>query len=362
MVLWIKKWVLVCLLVTTAQANDPSESRTSLADIELTHILALQDRLFTKGSDWNEEQLTLEAQKVLGRYEVFLVTNPTHLFGHILLAKFLQQVGQKKEAIAFYLKADALNPNIAVVKQQIGNFLAEQGKPREAFPFFLLTTRLSPEEPAYHFELGNFIFIFHDKLSMVDHDENLQLDQLMHESFREATRLEPTNFNYALRFAQSYFDLHEMNPSDALGAWTRLSENFKNRSILEKDYFRLCQARLLIELERFGDANKLIHSVHSSSLEQDKHTLLKKASAGSHLKNKNLPKKASQLSTPQKSNDIRSSILRNFPIDENLQKIKRIAQTLREEKLLKTFEWDVAKAKFLSNGEISLELTTREIP
>ena len=60
---------------------------------------------------------------------------------------FLKEQGNSEDAFSKFWKADQLNPNIAVTKQQIGNFFVENGRIIEAFPFFLQATRLEPEEP-----------------------------------------------------------------------------------------------------------------------------------------------------------------------------------------------------------------------
>ena len=306
-----------------------------------------------------ESQLKKEAQHIVNRYEDFLLHNKDNLYGHLLFAKFLQKVGQSKEAISLFFKADAIDPNLAVVKQQIGNFLVEEGKPTEAFPFFLLTIRLSPNEPAYHYQLGNFIFLFRKELSSVNYEGNLDLNALMHESFKEASCLEPANFDYALRFAQSYFDLEMDHLDEALEVWTKLSDDFGNRSDLEMDYIQLCRARILVSMQKFNDAKRLIQSVRSPSFDQEKKSLLEKASSTSFPLNE---KKSSFILRSDTRPHSFSNAKLSFPSDIQLEKIHRVAQKFREERMLETFRLDVSKAKFLPTEELSLELAPRKKP
>ena len=64
----------------------------------------------------------------------------------------------------YFLEADALNPKIAVVKQQLGNYLIENGYAVDAFPFLVLATSIDPKEPAYHYDLGNYLTHFTKEL------------------------------------------------------------------------------------------------------------------------------------------------------------------------------------------------------
>ena len=151
------------------------------------------------------------------------------------------ELTKKKQTLELFLKADQINPNIVVVKQFIGNFLVEKGKPLEAFPFLLMTTRLSPTEPVYHFDLGNFIFLFQNELEGIENHEKLLA--LMHECFKEAAALEPKNFDYQLRFAQSFFDFnHTMNESAIVAFWEVLPNEFEQDLDDEIDYIKISKA------------------------------------------------------------------------------------------------------------------------
>ena len=79
-----------------------------------------------------------------------------------------ERLGQKEDALPLFLRADQANPNIAVVKQELGNYLVENNQPMEAFPFFLMATRLDPNEPFYHHNLGNFVFLFQEHLTKLN--------------------------------------------------------------------------------------------------------------------------------------------------------------------------------------------------
>ena len=159
----------------------------SLSDLELIKIIERQQRLLKHGKNWSEDELKRQAQEIVSSYESFLLENPNDINALLLFGKFLRQTGLHNSAISLFLKADQINPSIAVVKQELGNFLVEKGSPVEAFSFFLMTTRLAPQEAVYHYNLGNFIYLFQNKLSKIEGSEKLGL--LMHQSFKEATKV-----------------------------------------------------------------------------------------------------------------------------------------------------------------------------
>ena len=57
-------------------------------------------------------------------------SNDTHAL--LLYGKFLRKVGQNEHALSYFLRADSINPKLAVVKQQIANYLVEKQRPVDA--------------------------------------------------------------------------------------------------------------------------------------------------------------------------------------------------------------------------------------
>ena len=113
--------------------NTLHASGESLSDLELSKIIEQQNRLLRHGKDWSEDELTRQAQQIVTSYESYLLENPNDLNALLLFGKFLRKTGLHESAVSLFLQADQINPNIAVVKQEIGNFLVEDGKVVEAF-------------------------------------------------------------------------------------------------------------------------------------------------------------------------------------------------------------------------------------
>ena len=141
---------LVCAIQSIA-AKELNDSSISLSAKRLGDIIQRREIFFKSAQGnaiINEIELTRKAQQLVSSYEAYISENPKDTHALILFGKFLRQMEQKRTEL--FSEADALNPKIAVVKQQLGNYLIENGYAVDAFPFLVLTTSIDPKEPAYH--------------------------------------------------------------------------------------------------------------------------------------------------------------------------------------------------------------------
>lgn len=317
----------------------------------LSQIIDRQERFFINYSSTqlNEKEMTRHAQEIVAEYESYLSQNPSDENALILFGKFLRKVGQEEHAAEYFLEADKINPKLAVVKQQLANFLIEKNRPVDAFPLLILTIQLNPQEAVYHFQLGNFLFLFEKELVSEKIFTNLSAQSFMHRCFFEAKSLQPKNFDFQLRYAQSFFDYPDSNKSRALIAWKQIENNFPDRTTTEKDYFKLCQAKVLLELNRKEDASKLIKTVSSNALKQSKDFLL--------LKVRNSEKANSPTQKKKKKSSFNWNHKNFIPSDPHLERLRKLTGRLIEEKMLSELRSDAIKASYDQSGEIKLELT-----
>ena len=108
------------------------------------------------------DDLERHLNELIFSYRTYLAENPDDLSALILYGKLLRRIGKNDEAFKAFLRADELDPQIAVVKQQIGNHLAETGKGKAALTFTLNAITLEPEVPAYHYALGEILYTFRE--------------------------------------------------------------------------------------------------------------------------------------------------------------------------------------------------------
>ncbi len=316
----------------------------SLADRKLLKIIRHEEQFFSQNQNFinDPKELNRKAQDLVSLYESYLAENPNDTNALILFGKFLNKVGQKSHAIGFFLKADTLNPKLAVVKQQIGNFLVENDKPLEALPFFTSAIQIDPLVPDYHFHLGNFLHIYKEKISISQILGQKSVELFSHECFAKAAEKRPTSFEYRLRFAQSFFDYSESDRNNAILVWDQIMSDF-NSSLKkpEVDYIKLCKARIMLDLNQNEKAGLLVREVSTKALVKSKKELLD--SINKKPKNPNSDKE----SKGDKTGNIGIS---NY--DPHIARLKLITEKLMEEKLIKQLHADHIRANQESSGEI----------
>jgi tetratricopeptide (TPR) repeat protein len=184
----------------------------------------------------------------------------------------LGKVGMTREAVGILLKANKLDPNIPVVKNEIARHLAEDGKLVEALPWLTAAIDLEPSEPLYHYHLGMLLAEGRDDFIRTGQFTRQALDKTMFDAFQRAAELAPDNTAYNYRAAEAYYDLETPRWEDALKAWGRLEERAKPG--IEQQTIRLQAANVLIKMGKLDHARALLASVTESVLAKQKQTLL----------------------------------------------------------------------------------------
>ena len=320
-----------------------------------------REQLFLKNSSspnkpLSEQELTRRAQQILSAYESYLEDNPRDVNGLILYGKFLRRMGQPRHATGLFLEADKIDPRLAVVKQNIANYLVEEGRLADALPFLLKAVELEPKEPVYHHQLGTFLFLFKEDLLSLGIASVQTNDRNMHEAFRSASKLATDNFEYKLRYAQSFFDISDPDWNEALDVWQDLRKQARGRPTSEREYLALGEARAMAQLGRGKEAATILKIITSPSLRATRESFIQELE-NSDSKEKTLREKE----TAPKKLDNRNTQLSPLPsklIDDNLRRLRHVSSRLEEEKLLRDLQADALRADYDNNGQVRLRLTS----
>lgn len=262
----------VCCLMLPLRAAES----TSLAEQNFKRIAEKQRELFAEaakqGDKLDEAGFKAKAQELVHDYEIFLRGNPKHAAGHAAYGYLLGKVGMRQEAAAILLKANQLDPDIALVKNQLGNHLAEEGRPREAVNYFLAAIKLEPNEPLYHYQLGTLLAEARDDFLKGGEWTRAGLDQSMRKAFERATELAPDRFEFAYRYAECFYDLATPDWETALKLWAALEE--KAPTPIERQTMRLHAANVLLKMGRREHARSLLGTVDDPALQKQKQKLV----------------------------------------------------------------------------------------
>lgn len=256
------------LLLVAAFATSVRAETGSLADDRLLAIVQSERELIrdAAAADQPQESLLLRTQEIVSRYETFVQDEPDHLYARILFGKFLNTIGRPEAAAGQLLVALEIDPEPAVIHQQLANSLVGSERPLEALPFFLQAVENEPSEPTYHHQLGTYLFTYRELLVAEGVLTRKSLDQQMLEAFQEAHRLAPTSLDYAVRYGEAFYDLAEPDWPLALDHWQKLVKAAPGPFV--KEVFRVHEARVTWRMGYPEKALAILDTVTLESLQE----------------------------------------------------------------------------------------------
>jgi tetratricopeptide (TPR) repeat protein len=268
----------LALLVLAAGLLRPvgAAETINMAERTLRKIVERQKEVLAtaakQGENLDEGSFRQQMQSISHDYELLLRNNPDFAAGYASYGYLLSKVGMRKEAAAILLKANQLDPDIPLVKNQLGNLLAEDGKPLQAAPYFIAAIKLEPNEPLYHYQLGTILVEARDEFLKSGDWTREALDSAMHHAFQRASELAPERFEFAYRFAESFYDLAKPDWEGALKAWSALEE--KAATPIERQTMRLHAANICLKMGRREHATALMDTVDEPKLQGQKEKLV----------------------------------------------------------------------------------------
>lgn len=253
----------------------------SMADRALRRIVERQKAILAEaarqGDKLDEPTLRAQVQALTHEYELLLRDNPKFAAGYAAYGYLLGKVDMRKEAATMLLKANQYDPDIPLVKNQLGNFMAEEGKPLQAAPYYLAAIKLAPNEPLYHYQLGTLLTEARDEFLKSGEWTRETLDAAMFNAFKRAAELAPERIEFAYRQAESFYDLEKPDWNAALQAWSALEE--KAATAIERQTMRLHAANICVKLGKRDHAQALLKTVDEEKLQGQKQKILRELEA-----------------------------------------------------------------------------------
>lgn len=268
---------LLCILAT------PLIAATQTAVDELAALVSRQKILLAAAAA-KETQAELEdlrpgLQKLVFDYNALLARHPDFAAGYASFGLLLGNpvIGENKEATKQLLTANRLDPDIPMVKNQLGNFLAEEGRPIEALHYYLEAVELSPKEPLYHLQIGTLLIEARDDFLKSGEWTREKIDDAMLDAFATAADLAPARFDLAYRHAMAYYDLADTEWPAALDVWRELIE--RASTPLDRQTLQLHEANILGKLGHLDEARGVLRKVTEPVLAVQKQKLLAELNA-----------------------------------------------------------------------------------
>jgi tetratricopeptide (TPR) repeat protein len=261
-------------------AEQPAPAEATAA---LKKLVERQRELLAKAAEKTDqasiEDMRAEFQDLVFSFDDYLKKYPDVAAGYVSYALLLNQpvIGERKRAAMLLLKANRLDPNLPLVKNQLGNYLAEEGKPLEALNYYLAAVKLAPQEPLYHYQIGTLLTEAREDFVKSDAWTRETLDEAMQNAFEQAHALAPDNVGYAYRYGESFYDLERPEWSAALAYWQSFES--KMTSAIGKETARLHQANVLIQQKKTAEARAVLATVNEETLKTQKEKLVAQLAA-----------------------------------------------------------------------------------
>jgi len=269
-------------LVGAAVRADAPAASESMAEHRLKGIAEHQRVVFAdaaaQGRDMESADLKTRVEQIANEYESLLHDNPGFAPGYAAYGYMLRKVGLRKQAVAMLTKANDIDPEIPLVKNELGNYFAEEGKPLEALVYFQSAIKLEPREPLYRYQMGTLLHEARDDFIRSGEWTRASVDHSMQEAFRSAAELAPGRIEFSYRYAESFYDLKDPDWAAALGAWEGLEAHAQ--SGIERQTMRLHEANVLISMGKAGQARKVLATVTEPALENQKQKLVARLAPG----------------------------------------------------------------------------------
>ncbi len=265
------------LQASSSEGKKKKETETrSMAQVMLEQLNKEEQEAYDEYSRALTKEDVARVQTRLGEivnaYDRLIAAAPDYVPAYVSYGLMLNRVGERIASNAMFLKADQLDPNIAVVKNQLGNYMAEEGEFNEALGFYLMATELAPEEPLYHHQIGNLMHGYRKLFVATKMYDNKSIDLLMQENFRKSVERAPKSWEYRLRYAQSFFDVTRPDWEDALEQWQILVELAPGE--FEKQMAQLYMAKTRYEMEHHTAARKILKKIDHPNLDRSKQELI----------------------------------------------------------------------------------------
>ena len=272
------------LAAAPARAEQPAEQHApeTMAERKLKGIAEHQRVLFAdaaaQGKDLDEAQFKAQVEQLTHEYESLVRDNPNIADGYASYGYMLWKISMRKQAVATLLKANQLDPDIPLVKNELGNYLAEEGKPLEALNYYLSAVKLEPKEPLYHYQIGTLLYEARDDFLKSGEWSRAAIDHSMQEAFKNAAELAPDRVEFSYRYAESFYDMVDPDWAAALKAWEGMEA--RATSDVERQTMRLHQANVFIYMGKPDQARKVLDTVTDPALLGQRQKLIAQIDAG----------------------------------------------------------------------------------
>jgi tetratricopeptide (TPR) repeat protein len=273
----MKRFLFLCLALATLFAPLATRAASeTMSERELKRILQRERTVIAAaqnaGENMDRSNTEMQLREIVRDYESLLRKDPQCVPAYIAYGLFLNSAGEAKRAYDIFKKAEKLEPELAVIKNQLGNHHAEEGEYKEALDYYLGAIALEPKEALYHYQLGTLLYEYREFFIDAKLFTRDALLTRSGEAFARAAELAPDNIAYTYRHAESFYDLPTPDWAAALAAWKSIEQ--RTKAGVELQTVLLHEANVLLQLGDRTAARAMLDRVTEAPLQGNKQKLV----------------------------------------------------------------------------------------
>lgn len=256
--------------IEIANPNDPVEKEyeqlladDNAAQEEVDKWIRENDAYRAKGAGAPEGTLQLRIQQrfepVKKGYEKFLEAHPNHTRARLAYGSFLNDIHDEDGAVQQWEKARELDPKNPAAWNNLANIYAHRSPIKKGFEYYQKAIDLNPSEPVYIENLAVCVYMFRkDAMEYYHLTEDQVFDKAL-ALYRQAMKLDPTNFLLASDYAQSFYGTKPPRYKDGLEAWKSVLPLARDE--IEREGVLIHLGRIETKLGDFSAAQKHLNAV-----------------------------------------------------------------------------------------------------
>jgi tetratricopeptide (TPR) repeat protein len=231
----------------------------STADEEYRKLLAEDDalmqdveRLPERRSWLTRSMLRSRMRRMEAEYRQFLSDHPKHARAMVAYGSFLCDLQREDEALGWWKKAIAADPNCAEAYNEIAEGYGSSGRAAEALRLHQKAYELDPTDPVYRFNWASTCILYRNDAHEAYGWDTDEIFRRSLEQFRKARDLAPQDFEFSSAYAASFYMMKKPDWQEMYEAWKYCLDQPLQTNDLQRVYSHL--ARACMHLNRFKEA------------------------------------------------------------------------------------------------------------
>jgi tetratricopeptide (TPR) repeat protein len=239
--------------------------------VEDDRFLEHMEKLSGSRSRLTQSMLHAKARRVEAGYRKFLSEYPGHVRAMVAYGSFLRDFQRDDEALGWWNKATAVDPNCAAAFNDIAELYGSTGRAAEALRLHQKAYELAPTEPVYRFNWANTCILYRKDAQKVYGWDTDEIFRRSLEQMRKARDLAPENFEFARGYAESFFLMKNPDWQQMYAAWQYCLGQPLQAADLQLVYGHL--ARVSMHLKRFDEARSWLAKMDAPDVQTVRTTL-----------------------------------------------------------------------------------------